>query len=72
MSTQRGNDVFLHILDWPDEYLALPDVPGIKTAHLFGSNTPVELKPLNGGLLLRLPKEGRDPIDTIVVLEDGK
>jgi alpha-L-fucosidase len=72
VSTQKGNEIFLHVLDWSDEYLALPDVPGIKAAHLFGSNTSLELKPLNGGLLLHLPKQNSDPMDTIVVLEHGK
>jgi alpha-L-fucosidase len=72
VSTQKGSDVFLHVLDWKDQYLALPDLPGIKTAHLFGSTAPLELKGLNGGLLLRLPEESRDPIDTIVVLEHAK
>ena len=71
VSTQKGRDVFVHVLDWKDEYLALPELPGVTGAHLFGSNAPLELKPLNGGLLLRLPKEGRDPIDTIVVLQRG-
>jgi alpha-L-fucosidase len=72
VSTQKGNVVFLHVLDWKDEYLALPDLPGIAGAHLFGSNAPLELKTLSGGLLLRLPKESRDLIDTIVVLEQRK
>jgi alpha-L-fucosidase len=72
VSTQKGTDVFLHVLDWKDEYLALPDVAGVTGAHLFGSKAALELKPLNGGLLLRLPKDGRDPIDTIVVLEHAK
>jgi alpha-L-fucosidase len=72
VSTQKRNVVFLHVLDWKDEYLALPDLPGIAVAHLFGSNAPLELKTLTGGLLLRLPKESRDPIDTIVVLEQRK
>jgi alpha-L-fucosidase len=72
VSTQKGNEIFLHVLDWSDEYLALPEVPGIKAAHLFGSNIPLELKPLNGGLLLHLPKQNSDPMDTIVVLEHAK
>ncbi len=72
VSTQKGNVVFLHVLDWQDEYLALPDLPGITGAHLFRSTTALELKTLSAGLLLRLPKEGRDPIDTIVVLEQRK
>jgi alpha-L-fucosidase len=72
VSTQKGNRVFLHVLDWNDEYLALPELTGIKAAHLFGSTDSLELRPLSGGLLLRLPKENRDAVDTIVVLEQAK
>jgi alpha-L-fucosidase len=72
VSTQKGADVFLHVLDWKDEYLVLPDIPGIVGAHRYGSNAQLELKTLSGGLLLRLPAENRDPIDTIVVLEHRK
>lgn len=71
VSTQKNGNIYLHVLDWKDEYLALPEIQGIKEAHLFGADAKLELKPLGGGLLLRLPKEGRDPIDTIVVLEQA-
>jgi alpha-L-fucosidase len=69
VSTQKAGKTYLHILDLADEYLALPALPGIKQAHLFGTNAKLELKALDGGLLLRIPKDARDPIDTIVVLE---
>jgi alpha-L-fucosidase len=73
VSTQKGDTVYLHVLDWKDEYLALPQLPGITGAHLFGTSAKLELHSLNGGMLLRLPDEAsRDPIDTIVVLEQAK
>ena len=68
VSTVKGDKVYLHVLDWKDEYLVLPDLPGIGQAHLYGSTTKLDLSRLNGGTLLHLPKE-LDPIDTIVVLE---
>jgi alpha-L-fucosidase len=69
VSTQKAGVVYLHILDWPDEYLALPFVQGVKGAHLYHGNAPLKLAALDGGLVLKLPKENRDPMDTIVVLE---
>jgi alpha-L-fucosidase len=72
VSTQNGDNIYLHVLDWPDEYLALPNVAGIKGAHLFGANQQLELKKLDDGMLLRIPKEGHDPVDTIVVLDRAK
>jgi alpha-L-fucosidase len=72
VTTQKGNRIYLHVLDWQDDYLALPGVPGVKEAHLFNTHAKVELKTLDGGLLLRIPKDARDPIDTIVVLEQAE
>ena len=68
VSTVKGDKVYLHVLDWKDEYLTLPELPGIQQAHVFGTGAKLELSRLNGGTLLRLPKE-MDPVDTIVVLE---
>lgn len=67
--TQKGNRIFVHVLDWNDELLALPPMPKIKSATLFATGATVKIQAVDGGLLLRLPKTGRDPVDTIVVLE---
>jgi alpha-L-fucosidase len=72
VSTQKGDTVYLHILDWNDDYLALPELPGVTGAHLFGSNRKLELQPAKGTALLHLPPEIRDPVDTIVVLEKSR
>ncbi|MCZ2080249.1 MAG: alpha-L-fucosidase [Bryobacteraceae bacterium] len=67
--TQKGNRIFVHVLDWNDELLALPPMPKIKRATLFATGAAVKIQTVDGGLLLRLPKPARDPVDTIVVLE---
>ncbi|HEX4379608.1 MAG TPA: hypothetical protein VH022_06225, partial [Candidatus Acidoferrum sp.] len=69
VSTQKDGKTYVHILDLKDDYLALPAVANVKHAHLFHSSTQLEIKPLDGGLLLKVPEGVRDPIDTIVVLE---
>jgi len=69
VTTRKNNKVFVHVLDWPDELLAIPDIPNVKTAKAFPSGTPVTMRRTEGGLLLRLPASLRNPIDTIVVLE---
>jgi alpha-L-fucosidase len=69
VTTRKNNKVFVHVLDWPDELLAIPDIPNVKTAKAFPSGTPVTMRRAEGGLLLRLPASLRNPIDTIVVLE---
>jgi alpha-L-fucosidase len=72
VSTEKGDTVYLHILDWNDDYLALPELTGVTGAHLFGSNQKLELHAEKGMALLHLPAEIRDPVDTIVVLEKSR
>ncbi len=69
VTTRKADKVYVHVLDWPDEWLALPDIPGIRTARAFPRGTPVVFRRVEGGLLLRLANEIRNPVDTIVVLE---
>ena len=71
VTTEKGSEVYVHILDWKDGYLALPALDKVKGAHWFGSGERVEIAPLNGGMLLRIPESQRDAVDTIVVLERG-
>ncbi|HLK69814.1 MAG TPA: alpha-L-fucosidase [Bryobacteraceae bacterium] len=70
VTTQKGSRTYVHVLDWQDELLALPrQSKAPKTAALLGSGRPVKMQAVEDGLLLHLPKEDRDPIDTVVVLE---
>ena len=67
--TKKGTRMYVHVLDWEDEVLALPSVTGVKSASVFGSGMKVPLQQVNGATLLTIPKSARDPIDTIIVLE---
>ena len=67
--TRKGDKIYVHVLDWPDEVLALPNIPGVRNATLFSSGKKVEMSRVNGGLILRLPPATRDDVDTIVVLQ---
>jgi alpha-L-fucosidase len=66
--TAKGNKLYVHVLDWQDEVLALPAVDKVKSASLFSTGAKVDVKQVDGATLIRLPQQ-RDPIDTIVVLE---
>lgn len=69
-TTQRGGKIYVHVLDWPDEWLALPSVAmKVSRARLLVSGAAVETTTVRDGLLLRLPKGSRDAADTVVVLE---
>jgi len=69
VTTRKAGKVYVHVLDWPDELLALPDIAGVRTAKLFATGAPVSLRRIEGGIVLRLPQAARDSVDTIVVLE---
>jgi alpha-L-fucosidase len=68
VTTQKGTRIYVHVLDWNDEVLALPKIPVIYKASLFANGTPVEFQQVNGATLLHLPSKSIDPIDTVVVL----
>ncbi len=69
VTTQTATKIYVHVLDWNDELLALPGLGKVKGATLLASGARVEITPLPGGVVLRLPPASRDPVDTIVVVE---
>ena len=70
--TQRPGKIYLHLLDWSDELLALSKLPKVKRAWLLASGAPVEVAKVKGGILLHIPEAGRDPANTVIVLEVAK
>jgi alpha-L-fucosidase len=73
VTTQKGNRVYVHVLDAADPSLLLPPLPSpIRSAKLLDGGRAVEFRSSDYGPVLLLPKD-LHPIDTIVVLElDGK
>ncbi|HYT74329.1 MAG TPA: alpha-L-fucosidase [Vicinamibacterales bacterium] len=69
VTTRKGNRVYVHVLDSPDPSLLLPAMPSaVRSARLIGGRT-VDFKSGDFGVVLTVPRDGIDPIDTIVVLE---
>ena len=70
VTTQKGNTVYVHLLDWEDASLALPPLPGkVTAARMLVGGAPVTWREDEAGVVLRLPKVDRDPLDTVVVVE---
>jgi alpha-L-fucosidase len=70
VTTQKGNRVFVHILDWQDESLLIPSWgKKVRTARLFADGTPVKFVQNNYGIVIHVPKAQHNDIDTIVELE---
>jgi alpha-L-fucosidase len=73
VTTQRGDRVFVHVLDWNDAVLSLPRPSRtVKSAALFAGGKPVPFTLDKDALLLRLDPKALDAMDTIVVLQLGK
>jgi alpha-L-fucosidase len=70
VTTQRGDSVFVHVLDWSDRILALPplDARIVRAAMLRGGER-VAVQQSDLGVLLTLPLSIGDEPDRVVVLE---
>ncbi len=72
VTTQNSGKIFVHVLDWHSDLLALSKLPNVKSAKMLASGAAVEMSKLTGGLVLRIPQAGRDPNDTVIVLEKAQ
>jgi len=71
-STRRGSTVYLHILRWPADTIALPAIARrvLRQAVLIGGTA--SLRQTSAGIEAALPAAQRHPVHTIVRLEpDG-
>jgi alpha-L-fucosidase len=70
VTTQRGDRVYVHVLDWSDPELALPPLGRrVRAARLLAGGAAVPVRQTATGLALTLPPRGADEIDQVVVLE---
>ncbi len=68
--TQKGNKIYLHILDWPDEALALPRFDRrVKSARFLKDGSRATFIENDFSFLIRIPKSVVDEYDTVVELE---
>ena len=67
-STRKGNTVYIHVLDWPEEPLRLPPIPAkiVRSSLLTGGS--VTVTQTEECIELGVPAEHRQALDTIVVL----
>ena len=43
VTTQSRDKIYVHVLDWPDELLALPDLGNVRNARLLANGQPVRV-----------------------------
>jgi alpha-L-fucosidase len=70
VTTQSGDRVYVHVLDWTDADLALPPLPRrVRAASLLAGGTAVPFHETPTGVTLTLPPRATGEVDQIVVLE---
>ncbi|MBK7927231.1 MAG: alpha-L-fucosidase [Bryobacterales bacterium] len=67
VTTQTATKVYVHVLDWQDEMLAVPSLGKVKNARLLNGQK-VEMAAAGSGVMFKLPGQ-RDALDTIIVLD---
>lgn len=70
-STRKGNTIYLHVFDWPqDGVIHLPDLP-VRAAWLLADDarTPLSVQREDGKVIVHAPAQPLDAADSVVVLE---
>jgi len=67
-TTQRPGKIYVHVMDYDGDLLALSKLPAVKAAKTLTAGTPVEISTVKGGIVLHLP-QSRDEADTVIVLD---
>jgi len=70
--TQKGTTLYLHVFNWPgDKVLRVPGLKSkVKTAYLLSDKEQLlSFEPDGGDLLVHVPNEAPDPVNTVIVVE---
>ncbi|MDQ8155013.1 MAG: alpha-L-fucosidase [Gemmatimonadota bacterium] len=72
VTTQKGDTVYVHLLDTPDRVLALPPLPKkVARAYLLADQSPVAVVSTADGITLTLPRRDTTTPDQVIVLVLG-
>ena len=70
MTTRKGNRVYVHVLDAPDRALLLPPLGAkVRAARFLNGGRAADFSEHDFGVVVKLPVDAIDPIDTIVALD---
>ena len=68
-TTRRGDTVYVHVLDWPDPLLTIPDIGArVTRAYELATGDPVPVRESDGALTITLPQRTGEP-DRVIVLD---
>ncbi len=70
VTTKKGSTVYVHVLNWQDSTLLVPPVGGaVKSARFVKTGAKADVKAVAEGLMISIPKDAVDDIDTVIALE---
>ncbi|HOI48124.1 MAG TPA: alpha-L-fucosidase [Prolixibacteraceae bacterium] len=70
VTTHKGNKIYIHLLNLKGENLLIPALPSkIKSAVYFDGGEKVRYRETEYGLLLHIPQNKQDAVDTILTIE---
>ena len=68
-TTQKGDVVYVHVLDFAGGDLVIPGFEAkVKSASFFDDGSGLKVKKTKEGIILNIPKEKIQEIDTVIVL----
>jgi alpha-L-fucosidase len=68
-STRRGKTIYVHILQWPDGPLKLPNLPAKITGAKILGGGQADVRQAESGIEISVAPARHDPSDTVVALE---
>ena len=73
VTTQKADKIYVHVLNWGAPLLALQPVAGkISAAHFLLDNSSIDFTQKSDGIVMKLPPQGKDEVDRVVVLTVAK
>jgi alpha-L-fucosidase len=71
--TQRGDSVFVHVLDWSDRALSIPSLGArVVTASMLATGASVPVSQTDDSVTLTLPSSTGDEPDRVIVLRSSQ
>ena len=69
VTTQKGDNVYVHVLNWNAPLLALPPISKtVGAARLLSDDSKVEFTQSSNGVVLKVPAGAKGEVDRVVVL----
>jgi alpha-L-fucosidase len=70
VTTRKGSRVYVHVLDAPDQTLLLSPLGArIRGARFLATGRAADFSEHDFGVVVRLPTDAVDPIDTVIALD---